>query len=163
MLLPSVLTFDGPAGPSVLLLRKTGRGRHAAQLCLPGGFHDEQRDKDLRATALRELQEETGMAREGRGAVELGAPLGVFRTQKTDIDVTAFQGCFDYFDVVYRAGKYVHDAIVRIWRAVVWSYMYVACSFVHCGLTECFAQMCVAEAAALRWVCLWTKLRLTEY
>mgnify|MGYP002631061193 CR=1 FL=1 len=100
----SVLTFDGPGGPSVLLLRKTGRGRHAAQLCLPGGFHDEQRDKDLRATALRELHEEAGLSCDGRGAVELGEPLGVFRTQKTGIGVTAFQGCLDYFDVVYRAG-----------------------------------------------------------
>eukprot|EP01043_Picozoa_sp_COSAG02_P064700 COSAG02_NODE_9538_length_2186_cov_2.247245_3_plen_109_part_00 len=88
----------------MLLLRKTGRGRHAAQLCLPGGFYDEQRDTNLRETALRELQEETGLACEGRGAVELGGPLGVFRTQKTGIDVTAFQGCLDYFDVVYRAG-----------------------------------------------------------
>jgi 8-oxo-dGTP pyrophosphatase MutT (NUDIX family) len=101
-----VLTFDGPAGASVLLLRKTGRGRHAAQLCLPGGFYDEGRDgDDLRATAERELLEETGLAAAGRGTVELERwPVGVFRTQKTGIDVTAYPGSFDYFDVVYRAG-----------------------------------------------------------
>ena len=68
----------------------------------------------MRDTALRELQEETGLVCGGRGAVELGAPLGVFRTQKTGIDVTAFQGCLDYFDVVYRAGASTPVAHVMV-------------------------------------------------
>ena len=101
----ALLTFDGPAGASVLLLRKTGRGRHAAQLCLPGGFADAALDGgDLRLTAARELEEETGLSEADRGLVELigAGPLGVFTTQRTGIEVTAYAGCFDYFDSVYR-------------------------------------------------------------
>ena len=69
----SLLSFAGQTGPCVLLLRKTGRGRHAAQLCLPGGFADDGDGGDLWRTCLRELVEETGLGPgpDGWGQVEL--------------------------------------------------------------------------------------------
>eukprot|EP01045_Picozoa_sp_COSAG04_P022185 COSAG04_NODE_2472_length_4065_cov_6.460161_3_plen_267_part_00 len=103
----SLLSFAGQTGPCVLLLRKTGRGRHAAQLCLPGGFADDGDGGDLRRTCLRELEEETGLGPgpDGRGQVELlgHGPLNHFWTQKTGIGVACFAGSFDYMDAVYRS------------------------------------------------------------
>ncbi|MDX2260026.1 MAG: CoA pyrophosphatase [Hyphomicrobiaceae bacterium] len=56
--------------PTVLLTRRTDHlARHAGQVAFPGGRQDET-DADLRATALRELAEETGIS--ARHVIPLG-------------------------------------------------------------------------------------------
>lgn len=55
----------------VLLVVRGEHGRHGGQVALPGGTRD-ARDSDLRATALREAEEEIGLA---AGGVEIVATL----------------------------------------------------------------------------------------
>lgn len=55
----------------VVLVVRGERGRHGGQVALPGGIHD-ARDHDLLATALREADEEVGLAPD---AVEILATL----------------------------------------------------------------------------------------
>jgi 8-oxo-dGTP pyrophosphatase MutT (NUDIX family) len=55
----------------VVLIVRTEHGRHGGQVALPGGIHD-ARDPDLLATALREADEEVGLAPD---AVEILATL----------------------------------------------------------------------------------------
>ncbi len=47
----------------ILILRKTYKGVHSAQIGFPGGKFEEE-DIDLKATALRETEEEVGVSRE---------------------------------------------------------------------------------------------------
>src|SRR5262249_12495628 len=63
--------------PAVLLTKRTeDMPTHAGQVCFPGGrFHAE--DESFTATALREFEEETGVARE---FVELAGYLDPFET-----------------------------------------------------------------------------------
>lgn len=56
-----VLLGDGADGPEVLLLERAHDLRlHAGQVAFPGGGREPQ-DRDLRGTALREAEEETGL------------------------------------------------------------------------------------------------------
>ena len=70
----------------VLVVRADDGGLHGGQLGLPGG-KPEPGDADLRATALREAEEEVGLARE---AVEVVAELAPFETQRTGWRVHPF-------------------------------------------------------------------------
>lgn len=98
----NILTFDGQTGPSVLLLRKTSRGRHGGQLCFPGGYCNDG-ESDVEAAA-RELQEECGLdSTSGGGQVKTYGCLGWFQTARTAVDVAAHAGCFDHFAAVYNA------------------------------------------------------------
>ena len=73
-----------PAGLSVLLTRRTAHLRdHAGQVSFPGG-RVEAEDADAVATALREAEEEVGLARD---SVEVIGSLPVYRTV-TFYDVT---------------------------------------------------------------------------
>lgn len=57
----AVLCLQAPE-PFVLLTRRADHlGQHAGQVSLPGG-HPETHDRDLEATALRETEEELGVA-----------------------------------------------------------------------------------------------------
>lgn len=70
----------------VLVVRADDGGLHGGQLGLPGG-KPEPGDADLRATALREAEEEVGLARE---AVEVVAELSPLETQRTGWRVHPF-------------------------------------------------------------------------
>jgi 8-oxo-dGTP pyrophosphatase MutT (NUDIX family) len=67
----------------IVLVRRGMRGIHGGQLGLPGGRY-ELGDRTLAHTALREAEEETGLARD---AVELLAPLEPLDTLTTGFRV----------------------------------------------------------------------------
>ncbi len=62
MLVPLFLAGDSPEPHLVLTLRRSDLRRHAGEISFPGGRKDAQ-DKDLTETALREAEEEIGLAR----------------------------------------------------------------------------------------------------
>ena len=72
----------------VIVVRADDGGRHGGQLGLPGG-RPEPGDADLLATALREAEEEVGLAPE---VVEVVAELPPFDTQATGWRVHPFLG-----------------------------------------------------------------------
>jgi 8-oxo-dGTP pyrophosphatase MutT (NUDIX family) len=69
VLVPLFLHADSEAPSVVLTRRRADLRRHAGEISFPGGRQDEE-DADLRETALREAEEEIGLAR------ELVTPLG---------------------------------------------------------------------------------------
>jgi hypothetical protein len=98
----SLLTFQDKSGqPCILLLRKTRGGRHAGQLCFPGGYC--AAGESDAETAARELREECGLSADrDEGQVKWLSPaLGAFRTAHTDVDVMAYAGSFDLMSAVY--------------------------------------------------------------
>lgn len=72
----------------VLVVRADDGGQHGGQLGLPGG-RPEPRDTDLLATALRETEEEVGLA---PAAVDVVAALEPFATRVTGWLVYPFLG-----------------------------------------------------------------------
>ena len=72
----------------VIVVRADDGGRHGGQLGLPGG-RPEPGDADLLATALREAEEEVGLAAD---AVEILATLPSFDTRETGWRVHPFLG-----------------------------------------------------------------------
>ncbi|HZD01811.1 MAG TPA: CoA pyrophosphatase [Actinomycetes bacterium] len=70
----------------VVLVRRAAGGVHGGQLALPGGQRDPG-DADLSTTALREAEEEIGLASD---RVELLAALPVVETQTTGFRVAPF-------------------------------------------------------------------------
>jgi 8-oxo-dGTP pyrophosphatase MutT (NUDIX family) len=70
----------------VVLVRRAQGGAHGGQLALPGGQRDPS-DADLAATALREANEELGLAAD---RVELLAALPVVATQTTGFRIAPF-------------------------------------------------------------------------
>lgn len=72
----------------VIIVRADDGGLHGGQLGLPGG-RPEPGDADLLATALREAEEEVGLARD---VVEVVAGLPSFDTQTTGWRVHPFLG-----------------------------------------------------------------------
>jgi 8-oxo-dGTP pyrophosphatase MutT (NUDIX family) len=70
----------------VVLVRRGEDGAHGGQLALPGGQRDPG-DVDLAATALREAEEEIGLAGD---RVELLAALPVVETQTTGFRIAPF-------------------------------------------------------------------------
>jgi 8-oxo-dGTP pyrophosphatase MutT (NUDIX family) len=70
----------------VVLIRRAQGGAHGGQLALPGGQRDPG-DADLAATALREANEEIGLASD---RVELLAALPVVKTQTTGFWIAPF-------------------------------------------------------------------------
>lgn len=68
-----VAITDNPANPEVILTRRAAHlSSHSGEVAFPGGKHDET-DPDLLYTALREAQEEIGLAPQ---RVEVLGPLG---------------------------------------------------------------------------------------
>ncbi|HEY6960907.1 MAG TPA: CoA pyrophosphatase [Gaiellaceae bacterium] len=72
----------------LVLIVRTDRGHHGGQLAFPGGRVDPE-DESLVATALREAQEEIGLA---PSLVRVVAELPTVRSGPTNIDVHAFLG-----------------------------------------------------------------------
>jgi 8-oxo-dGTP pyrophosphatase MutT (NUDIX family) len=70
----------------VVLVQRAQGGAHGGQLALPGGQRDPG-DADLAATALREANEEIGLASD---RVELLAALPVVETQTTGFRIAPF-------------------------------------------------------------------------
>lgn len=69
-----VLVLPGEMGPEIVLTRRSDElPRHAGQICLPGGRR--HREENLLLTALREAEEEIGLAPEG---VEVLGPLPIY-------------------------------------------------------------------------------------
>lgn len=58
----------------VLILRKTYKGVHSAQVGFPGGKYEDE-DKDLMITALRETEEEIGVPKEMIHVIKTMTPL----------------------------------------------------------------------------------------
>jgi 8-oxo-dGTP pyrophosphatase MutT (NUDIX family) len=69
VLVPLFLPAEGEPPSVVLTRRRADLRRHAGEISFPGGRRDAE-DADLRETALREAEEEIGLAR------ELVTPLG---------------------------------------------------------------------------------------
>jgi 8-oxo-dGTP pyrophosphatase MutT (NUDIX family) len=88
VLLPLV---DGPE-PTVVFTRRTeDLPRHPGEISFPGGmWHDD--DSDLLGTALRETEEELGLARE---LVEILGSLEPLQTYTTGFTIAAFVGALD--------------------------------------------------------------------
>jgi 8-oxo-dGTP pyrophosphatase MutT (NUDIX family) len=72
----------------LVLIVRTDRGHHGGQLAFPGGRVD-PRDETLLATALREAEEEIGLA---PSLVTVVAELPPVRSGPTTMDVHAFLG-----------------------------------------------------------------------
>ena len=83
-----VPVYDGPAGPTLLLMRRTHTINHPGQVAFPGG-RPEPGDADLLATALREAQEELGI---DPSAVRIVGALPVVETLTSNYAISAFVG-----------------------------------------------------------------------
>jgi 8-oxo-dGTP pyrophosphatase MutT (NUDIX family) len=81
--------YGWPEDPGLVFTeRRADLRRHAGEISFPGGRRDEG-DADLRATALREAEEEIGL---DPAAVELGEALPATRTFVTNYVVHPFVG-----------------------------------------------------------------------
>ena len=77
---------DGAGELRIVLIVRTDRGLHGGQLALPGGKVDPG-DESLTATALREAEEEIGLA---PAQVQVLAQLDSVRSGPTDYEVHPF-------------------------------------------------------------------------
>jgi len=59
----------------VLILRKTYKGVHSAQVGFPGGKYEDDDNEDLMLTAIRETEEEIGVARENYKVLKTMSPI----------------------------------------------------------------------------------------
>jgi 8-oxo-dGTP pyrophosphatase MutT (NUDIX family) len=81
--------YGWPQEPGLVFTeRRADLRRHAGEISFPGGRRDAD-DADLRATALREAQEEIGL---DPAAVELGESLPTTRTFVTEYLIHPFVG-----------------------------------------------------------------------
>ncbi|MBI3971395.1 MAG: CoA pyrophosphatase [Chloroflexi bacterium] len=83
-----VPVYDGPEGPTLLLIRRTNTINHPGQVAFPGG-RPEPGDTGLLATALREVQEELGL---DPASLRLLGELPVVETLSSNYAISAFVG-----------------------------------------------------------------------
>lgn len=86
VLAPLYRDADGRLG--LVFIRRSPFGLHGGQIAFPGGRREPE-DADLLSTALREAEEEIGLARDG---VEVLATLPVIETIATGFRVAPFLG-----------------------------------------------------------------------
>jgi 8-oxo-dGTP pyrophosphatase MutT (NUDIX family) len=79
---------DGEGRLRLVLVRRSMGGRHGGQLALPGG-NREPGDADLRATALRETEEEIGLPADG---IDVVAELPPVETRSTGFRIHPYVG-----------------------------------------------------------------------
>lgn len=92
VLVPIVEPADGAREPTIVFTRRTEHlPRHAGEISFPGGIRHED-DADLRATALREADEELGLA---PSAVEIVGALPSVHTFVSGILIVPFVGMLD--------------------------------------------------------------------
>lgn len=75
----------------LLILRNTYRGVHSNQVGFPGG-QEEDGDSDLLQTAIRETQEEVGIAPDG---IEIVRPLSKLYIPPSNFEVYPYMGLYD--------------------------------------------------------------------
>jgi 8-oxo-dGTP pyrophosphatase MutT (NUDIX family) len=80
--------YDGPQGPTLILIRRTAGGAHSGQVAFPGG-RPEPIDRNLQDTALREANEELGIRAED---VRLLGALPVVETMVSNYVIHPFVG-----------------------------------------------------------------------
>ena len=80
--------YRGPAGPALILIRRTPGGLHSGQIAFPGG-RPEPGDRSLEATALREAEEELGIDPQ---LVTIGGTLPVVETIVSNYVIYPFVG-----------------------------------------------------------------------
>jgi 8-oxo-dGTP pyrophosphatase MutT (NUDIX family) len=80
--------YDGPEGPTLLMIRRTHTINHPGQVAFPGG-RPEPGDASLRDTALREAQEELGI---DPAAVRIVGELPLVETLTSNYAISAFVG-----------------------------------------------------------------------
>jgi 8-oxo-dGTP pyrophosphatase MutT (NUDIX family) len=87
----AALLHDEPAGPRVLLMKRTERvgDPWSGHISLPGGRH-EARDPDLLATAIRETHEELGIDLAGARLLGSLRPLSPLSSGPFGMEVTPF-------------------------------------------------------------------------
>jgi 8-oxo-dGTP pyrophosphatase MutT (NUDIX family) len=93
----------------VLILRKTYKGVHSAQVGFPGGKFEDQ-DKSLRITALRETEEEIGVPGQQIHVVKELSPLYI---PPSNYLVHPYLGLLDYFPQFRKQDDEV-EAIIEI-------------------------------------------------
>lgn len=80
--------YDGPAGPTLILIRRTPGGLHSGQVAFPGG-RPEPVDRSLEDTSLREAHEELGIPPDG---VRIIGRLPMVQTMVSNFDIHPFVG-----------------------------------------------------------------------
>jgi 8-oxo-dGTP pyrophosphatase MutT (NUDIX family) len=88
VLVPLIVLPDADSPHVVLTRRRSDLRRHAGEISFPGGRRDPE-DADLSATALREAEEEIGLA---RASVELLGELPPISTFATNYLIHPFVG-----------------------------------------------------------------------
>ncbi len=83
-----VPVYDGPEGPTLLLIRRTTTVNHPGQVAFPGG-RPEPGDADLLATALREAHEELGI---DPAVVQVVGALPIVETMTSNYAISPFVG-----------------------------------------------------------------------
>ncbi len=83
-----VPVYDGPEGPTLLLIRRTTTVNHPGQIAFPGG-RPEPGDADLLATALREAHEELGI---DPAVVQVVGALPIVETMTSNYAISPFVG-----------------------------------------------------------------------
>jgi 8-oxo-dGTP pyrophosphatase MutT (NUDIX family) len=79
VLVPLFIASQSQAAHVVLTRRRADLRRHAGEISFPGGRQDPQ-DDDLTVTALREAEEEIGLAREAVSLLGELPPVSTFAT-----------------------------------------------------------------------------------
>lgn len=106
-----LLFGEGPAGPDILLIQRSSRGRvHAGQPAFPGGGVDPGDDGPVGA-ALREAAEETGL---DPGGVEVVATMPELYVWRSDNRVTPVLAWWRTPSAVHAASPAEVEAVERV-------------------------------------------------
>jgi len=94
----------------LVFIRRSPHGIHGGQIAFPGGRREPE-DPDLRATALREAEEEVGL---DHASVEVLSELPVIETLATGFRVAPFLGRLDGAPPTWRRQETEIDEILEV-------------------------------------------------